>query len=148
MSDQSPQEAYQQASNDVEALTHTLNDQFERGRIKQTFKATLNDEGVIVPSGYAPTAKHDTIRIMAIRRLITLDKQDDGSFDITLNPDAMKKAIEDKRAKDEKAQAVQAAHQKRIEDNAARAERMRELNDQERERRDYAQWRASIRSKI
>lgn len=144
---QSPDEVMAQARKDADELTQAIHDKLLSGRIKETFTGERDEEGNLITYA-APTAKEQSFRMMAVYRLLSMEKQDDGTFAITLNPAAIKQAVEDKRAAAEKAQALQAAQQQHIEGDNARAERMRAIDQQAQERRDYALWRESIRSKI
>jgi hypothetical protein len=139
-------EQYAQADNEVNSLVNTLHDQLQRGRIKDTFNATLNDEGLIVPSCAAPNAKRETMLMMTVRRLATMDKQDDGTLTITLNAAAIQAAVEKNRADAEHAQGEAAkaqAYKQRSDAQEARAAEQR-LIEQERAAR--LRLRQSIRS--
>jgi hypothetical protein len=139
-------EQYTQAANEVNSLVNTLHDQLQRGQIQESFTASLNDEGIVVPRGYAPTAKRETILMMTVRRLATMDKQDDGTLIISLNAAAIQAAAEKNRADAEHAQGEAAkaqAYKQRSDAQEARAAEQR-LIEQERAAR--LRLRQSIRS--
>jgi hypothetical protein len=139
-------EQYAQAANEVNSLVNTLHAQLQRGQIQESFTASLNDEGIVVPRGYAPTAKHQTMLMMTVRRLATMDKQDDGTLIITLNADAIRAAVEKNRAAAEQAQGEAAKAKIHNEAAAQREARAAEQRLIEQERDARLSLRQNIRS--
>lgn len=143
---QSADEQVSQANKDAEELTHTLNDQLARGRIDETFRATLSEDGFIVPSGYAPTTPRQTMMMLMVKRLITMDKQDDGSFIVSLNRDALRAAAEGYQARAQLAQGEASKAQAFNEAAAQREARAAEQRLIEQERAARLRLRGSIRA--
>lgn len=143
---QSVDEQTAQARKEVNELILTLEDQLARGRINETFTASLNDEGYVVPSGRAPNAKHQTMLMMSVRRLIAMDKQDDGTLSITVDSAAIRAAAEKIRDSAANAQSEAARVKAFNEDAAQRDARAAEQRQLEQENAARLSLRRSIRS--
>lgn len=117
---QSAGDQVDQAYREADALTLTLADQLAGGRINETFTASLDEEGYVISSGRAPTTKHQIMLMMTVRRLMTMDKQDDGTLSIKLDSAALRAAADKIRAAAQHAQG-EAAKLQTLKD--ARAQR-------------------------